>query len=262
VGGRAGAVLIVLAGCGRFGFGDSAPVDAARDGLIDAGSRYEAAVLADHPIGFWRFEPAANLADASPSQLDGVAQGGVSFGDAGLLPSGGASARFDGATGYIDVGNAAALDLTSTLTLEGWIRASSFDHALAGGYPRVLHKGPTGNTGYALMVEVPVGLSTGSLRIELEGPTAAGVTGATVLVADRTYYVAATYDGAFMKVYVDGQVDGVIAAAGPITSYTDPLEIGRRRDSQRYWAGLLDEVAVYPVALTPQQITAHYTARE
>ncbi len=46
---------------------------------------------------------------------------------------------------------------------------------------------------------------------------------------------------------------GIAAAAG-----TSPISIGRAKTADRYVNGRLDEVALYPLALTPAQVAAHY----
>ena len=78
------------------------------------------------------------------------------------------------------------------------------------------------------------------------------------------HYMVATQGPDGMKLYVDGQ----LAATNPQTqaqSYNGLLA-GRRRQSHGwganngYFAGTIDEAAVYPTVLTPAQVRSHYMA--
>lgn len=262
-------LLLCLSACGRFGFGNDPIADGPAMGASDANDSgidtmldpYAAAVLADAPIGYWRLgEASGAIADSSGHQYSGTVTGGVTLARPGLYASPDTAAGFDGATGYIWVGDDPLLRVSSQISLEAWINAASFDHAAAGQFPRVVHKGSIGNTGYALMAYQIGTTNTANIRIELEGLTQPGVTGATTLMPNTTYHVVGSWDGSAIKVYVNGTIDGTVAATGAIPMTNDLLDIGRRPDSQRYWAGVLDDVAVYDHALTPTRIAAHYAA--
>ena len=78
-------------------------------------------VLADGPVGYWRFgEPlgSATAADASGHGNDGLASGGVTFGKPGLH-GGDTAALFDGATGRITVANSEYDGLAIAIYLNG-----------------------------------------------------------------------------------------------------------------------------------------------
>jgi Concanavalin A-like lectin/glucanases superfamily len=47
---------------------------------------------------------------------------------------------------------------------------------------------------------------------------------------------------------------------GPITTGTNALRIGSWNGSSDFFAGGIDEPAVFPSALTPSQISDHYLA--
>jgi len=198
------------------------------------------------------------IADRTGNAHDGTATSGVTLGSPGLLASSAdVAASFDGTSGYILVPDRPELRLQTAITLEAWIRAASFDHAAGAPYPRIVHKGTSGNTGYALMGFQNGTTNSALLRVELDGLDTPGLTGATVLVPGVTYHVAATWDGAMISLYVDGVLDGSTAATGTIPATTDSVQIGRRPDNLRYWAGVLDEIAIYGTALSPSQIAYH-----
>jgi hypothetical protein len=81
------------------------------------------------------------------------------------------------------------------------------------------------------------------------------------------YHVVATYDGSAQRLYVNGALvnTSVLTLApggGAMTFSADGLLIGRwdRLAPAFGWNGAIDEVAIYPVTLTDEQIASHYAA--
>ena len=63
-----------------------------------------------------------------------------------------------------------------------------------------------------------------------------------------------TYDGATLRLYVNGTLVGSQAKTGAITTSTNPLQIGGDSIYGQYFKGLIDEVRIYNVALAAAQI--------
>ena len=76
----------------------------------------------------------------------------------------------------------------------------------------------------------------------------------TLLNDDKWHYIAGTYDGKEVRVYVDGELEGSNAAAGPFK--TGPKYIGSREDKQEAYTGLIDEIAFFNVALPENDVKA------
>ena len=76
----------------------------------------------------------------------------------------------------------------------------------------------------------------------------------TLLNDDKWHYLAGTYDGKTVKVYVDGKEEAANAAAGPFK--TGPKYIGSRDDKQEAYTGLIDEIAFFNVALSDNDVKA------
>lgn len=73
------------------------------------------------------------------------------------------------------------------------------------------------------------------------------------------HHVAATYDGNRVTTYLDGQVNSVMDASGPINEDLDPTHIvmiGNRGDNQaaRGWNGLIDDVRLYSYAISAEDV--------
>ena len=76
----------------------------------------------------------------------------------------------------------------------------------------------------------------------------------TLLNDDKWHYVAGTYDGKKVNVYVDGELEASNAAAGPFK--TGPKYIGSRDDKQEAFTGIIDELAFFNVALSEADVKA------
>ncbi|MCM8812570.1 MAG: PA14 domain-containing protein, partial [Candidatus Omnitrophica bacterium] len=77
------------------------------------------------------------------------------------------------------------------------------------------------------------------------------------LSAARWYYICGVYDGAQLRLYVDGAPSGnAVAAQGSVSSYATPLRLGVKINSTPVegMRGKVDGVRVYNRALTPAQI--------
>ena len=68
-----------------------------------------------------------------------------------------------------------------------------------------------------------------------------------------------TYDGANVRLYVNGTLVATTPKTGAITTSTNPLQIGGDSLYSQYFNGLIDEVRVYNTALTAAQIQTDMT---
>jgi hypothetical protein len=69
-------------------------------------------------------------------------------------------------------------------------------------------------------------------------------------------HLAATFDGATLKLYVNGALVGSKAAAGSIVVSKSPLRIGGTSTRGEWFAGRIDDVRVYKRALSQPEIQA------
>ncbi|HYS28221.1 MAG TPA: LamG domain-containing protein, partial [Candidatus Limnocylindria bacterium] len=86
------------------------------------------------------------------------------------------------------------------------------------------------------------------------GPT---VTSLQLLALNTWYYVVATYDGTTAKLYINGKLDNSLSVTAVPKQTNDSLTIGRRPDGH-FTNALIDEVAIYPTALSADRIAAHW----
>jgi hypothetical protein len=87
--------------------------------------------------------------------------------------------------------------------------------------------------------------------------------GATTFQLNTWYHVALTYDGAALKLYVNGNLDGQMALSGALFTSSEPVRIGGGSESGcagDYLDGLVDEPAIYNRALSSNEVAAIYAA--
>jgi hypothetical protein len=199
--------------------------------------------VAPPPIAYWRFDEGSGTtaADASGHSHTGTFQGGVTW-TAGRFNS---AVHINGSDGVVVVNDASDLDPTSAISITAWVNADTW----SGGNRRILQKGDTDNQ-YRLLEE------NGVLKFDLSGVSNTPLT--TALPSEGVWHhIAATYDGASMRIYIDGVLTAQQAASGAIATTTNSLYIGSKGIGGtigNHFLGMLDDVRVYNVALPPEYI--------
>ena len=61
--------------------------------------------------------------------------------------------------------------------------------------------------------------------------------------------------------YVDGALSGTVTGSVNAMDSQNTINFGRSAAGVQYYAGSLDEIAIYTTALSPTIVTAHYNAR-
>ena len=206
------------------------------------------------------FRAENDFTDAT-GQNNGTDIGGVTFA-AGV--AGGQAFQLDGATQFVEVADGPSIEISDTLTVEGWINpisAPGFFDAIASKY------NSQGNQiGWAFFWG-----ANGQLRLQVsqDGSTAGSriveTTGVSIPLNQFTH-VAASFDAATqdIQIYVNGEAQPTTfiqnTTVTSIADTTAPLRIGAYRQNSGnltgHVEGLLDEVAVYDSVLHPVQIAA------
>src|SRR6185503_2964227 len=92
------------------------------------------------------------------------------------------------------------------------------------------------------------------------GATTVTVSGDTALTRNAWTHLAATYDGSSLRLYVNGVQVASVSRSNSLATSTSPLEIGGGALFGQYFAGRIDEVRIYDVALTAAQVQADMNA--
>jgi chitodextrinase len=161
----------------------------------------------------------------------------------------GGALSFNGTDAWVTVPDSASLHLTTGMTLEAWVDPTT----LGSSWRTAVFKEQTGNYAYALYANTGTG-----------NPSANGIIGgndddtraASGIPLNTWTHLAATYDGANLKLYVNGAQAASLAASGNILTSTGALRIGGNNIWPEWFSGQIDEVRVYNKALTQAEIQA------
>jgi hypothetical protein len=153
---------------------------------------------------------------------------------------------FDGTDDYVSIPYNNTLDITTNITIEAWIYATKNS-----GIQNVISKSSnTSNNGYIFprtddgWAHVVVYLNIGGWQ----------TVSATYPSLNAWHHLAATYDGATMKLYIDGTLVASKAQTGTITTNGNPLALGNQTGFSEYFGGSADEFRIWNVARTQTQI--------
>jgi len=169
-------------------------------------------------------------------------------------------AKFNGASGYIDGGNSASLNVgLSSFTIASWIY---FPGALSD-VGRIVSKGcGWGALGWAFRITAT---RQAQMDIIFSGEIETTTTSSTTLGLNTWYFVVATINrNGFMTVYINGVADGSptdISASSAINinvAYDFAMGSAQPLTSAQYFKGLISNVQIYNTTLTANQIQALY----
>jgi hypothetical protein len=232
-----------------------------------ASSAYAAAVLADHPVAYFRLgEPSGAVA---VNEIDPTKNGAyppldvVKLGAPGaILGESDTAVSFEGPPESKDskAKMAGGVDLSGNkkFSIEVWVKASP--NTAGNSYVIDYENHDSGRTGWDLLVQ-----DTHGFVFERYGTPANAVAFSAINVADDAWHhLVATFNGTDMYLFVDGELagnkgttDNMIGALPP-----DGWSIGSQNCdcSTNHLLGVIDEVALYADVLTQQQIRVHYHA--
>ena len=146
---------------------------------------------------------------------------------------------------WVSVPDASSLDLASGMTLEAWVRPSSL-----GGWRTAVVKERTDGTVYGLYADQAAGRPLGQVYVGAER----NAVGTSSLPVNAWSHLAATFDGAVVRLYVNGVLAGSTSFAGVMAASTGVLRIGGNSIWGEWFAGLIDEVRVYNRPLSAAEI--------
>jgi hypothetical protein len=249
-----------------------------------ARSRYDKAVLADRPVGFWHNAQGADLVSR---------RNAVRVGEPGstVLPNGDTAANFDGSRSYLEVADNDRWSpaTTGTLTIEAWIRPSTLRFTSGRSavcYVHWLGKGVTGQYEWTLRMysdltpcespsrpnrvsvyafNLPGGLGTGAY---FQG----GLDGVPVIHRGEWVHVVGVINGnkksrtfphGYVRIYRNGDLINTrdLFSTVPVTlrNGSAPLRIGTR-DLASFFQGSIGKVALYDYEVAGARLLAHYNS--
>lgn len=163
----------------------------------------------------------------------------------------------DGKTGSVRVPDSPSLrSFTDAITIEAWFKAASFYEG-QGTVNSILRKNLAANSENFFLrfrnvngrpwVEATPGMEIGLARV------------VTSFQTNTWYHLAVTYDGKALRVFVNGAEFAIEARSGPMRIDESALYIGRGDPEfsfGEFFHGALDEIRLWNVARTPEQLRA------
>ncbi|MEV8229846.1 LamG-like jellyroll fold domain-containing protein [Streptomyces sp. NPDC079167] len=229
-------------------------------------SPYQEKVLADGADLYWRYDEAggAFAADASASRNGGVYVNAPSYRATPSAVAGSAALSLNGTNEYVYSDRLHRYTSPTPYSVETWFCTTSTSGGRIVGYGNNIgtERGHTSGISDKLVYltddgRLAFGVQSGSTR-----PT---VTSAGSYNDGAWHHAVATQGPSGMVLYVDGEAVGTNAATGN-RSYNGYWRVGGdamsnawpNRPTSDYFAGQVDETAVYPSALTAAQVAAHH----
>ncbi len=160
----------------------------------------------------------------------------------------GKALSFNGTNAAVTVPDSSSLDLTSGMTLEGWVNPNA-----GGDFRTFVVKERPGDLVYGLYSSSETNRPQAQVTI---GATPRLLNGTATLPTGAWTHLAATYDGTTQRLYVNGTQVSTLAVAGTIATSNSPLKIGGNSIWGEWFTGLIDEVRVYNRALSAAEIQA------
>ncbi|MBI5202111.1 MAG: hypothetical protein HY925_11035, partial [Elusimicrobia bacterium] len=148
------------------------------------------------------------------------------------------------------------LPLNAGFTYEAWVRPEA---TTTGSRGAIMGQGNILNQAYIGLPKGVAGLTDDRFNFfmtDLGSGITTSIVSTSTFVVGRWYHIAATYNGSFMRLYIDG----VLVAESPFTSSTGnlPFMVGRHNVPNSNFNGLIDHPRVINTALDLATISADF----
>ncbi|RKY35584.1 MAG: hypothetical protein DRP73_04560 [Candidatus Omnitrophota bacterium] len=159
----------------------------------------------------------------------------------------GRAGSFLGIQDRVIIDDASSLDIQNELTIECWIQitvnhSNSWCTMIRKNNAYGLEWGDAGTNRPAFIIWKGGG---GSVRLD-----------GSAVSLNEWHYLAATYDGSEMRLYIDGNLDNTLSTSGQIATSSATLNLGAW--VLEWYRGLIDELKIYRLALPEDEILRHY----
>ncbi len=193
-------------------------------------------------------------------------------GDAAFAPAVvGLGFSLDGEGDYVQIPDAPALK-PARVSVEAWVRFDSLDTPVvsqfgAVGLQYVIFKKNTRTfnfEAYALRKQREAGVDRLVFSVgDVEGGgTTTPAVSTTAVVPGEFYHVVGTYDGSYVRLYVNGQLEAEAPVSIVVDYGTRPIFIGTSGETvfDGKLNGIVDEASIYNRALGAQEVAALYAS--
>jgi len=162
---------------------------------------------------------------------------------------------------YVEIGDVAPLKITGDeITVSAWVKIAS---TIAEKKVVAKWSDSSGAFSYLLSVGLNAGFAPPIFVINVGGSKV--VQSSMNLTVGKWHHIVGTYDGATVRIYVDGVERDSLAVTGNIGSTTTPVRIGAGSGSpvsgEEPFDGTIDDVRIYDRGLSPDEILSMFNSR-
>jgi len=244
--------FLLLVAAGACGHSDLV-ADALRPDASDALTSYRASVIADSPAAYFRFgETGGTAAHDEIGGMDGTIVGSCTFNVPGALADDlDGALQFDGSTCNVTLAQAAfGFPGIAPFTIETWV-STTMDASFHQVFSKETRDTQNPIDGYGVLVS-PTGFT-----FERVVATMGNLKTPVYLVSPGFHHFVAVYTGTEIRIYVDGSLAGSTPDTRSMNAIAAPPIIGGATVGN-FYRGVIDEVAIYPVALSAARIAVHH----
>jgi len=208
-------------------------------------------------VGYWKFDEGSGIMayDSSGYGNDGELIPNVGGPSWTTESFSGMALRFDGAKDYVNISDADSLDITGNIRIEAWIKPDVNNllmnivskRGLFGNYSYTVNMGVLPDPSYPERGNP--GIHPGKIGFIWAPDGTLGtqqyLVSSTVVHKNTWTNVTVIYDGSFVKMYLDGNLDNSTAYTGSLYAGNADLFIGYTADGSSYFfEGIIDEVKI------------------
>jgi hypothetical protein len=159
--------------------------------------------------------------------------------------------RFTEASQFIECMDTASLNPVEGLTLAAWVRADKWRGSNSDGSILSKDEWSNGGTGGFILR----GGGKGEVDFTVAAAGWRGVSSFGGMPTGEWHHIAGTYDGQFLRLYVDGSEEAKVRIDAKLKPSPYPLRLGTGTFAKdRHFLGSVDEAAVWSRALTPEEL--------
>ena len=212
------------------------------------------------PSAYWSFDEGSGTTASDPSSGSVLTlRNGVTW-TAGKT---GSALLLDGVNDRADAPNNSAFDYVGNqITVAAWVKLENLNN-----WQQIVVK--LKETGTATAPYLSWHLFAGTVsatqwrpqwQLVTEGDNSVNVSSTTAVNYSEWVHMVGVYDGAALRIYVNGVEQGNAPQSGNIIRYNQPLYVGAHGQPGEFGKGAIDELRIYSRALSATQIQSLYSA--
>ena len=212
---------------------------------------YSQVILSDTPASYWKLDETSGASAAdSAGSATGTYTNGPTLNQPSAVKDANTAVSFDDTDDSVSIGDVHDFAGTASFSVELWLRPT----AATAAYRRVISKQTSGRAWGMELASTAGGVPNQLIFVREDASNVkTNVRSVGALQAGVWYHIVVTYDGATMRLYMDGALADSTASTVVLENHTQPLTLGRTPGGAGPYGGLLDEVAIYTTVLSQQQ---------